>query len=361
MQIAANGAASRETFTMNKSTVSRLGVQPIRWATISKTPDPVGYKNQITGRCATVRQCAGHNDPTVVNDCTVMIGSYQCAAVSSIEAFSDEEGMFTMDFTGQLDQAPGPEDWGGEQAPDDRNCVKHRSCSGPWAQTTHATVQGGHCVRWEYSSAGKTDWYEIYVGLFEGGTDKLLHETFQRGHSAEWSYAQLKVDTTSDVYLKYYLASYDNTGGFAIGADIKVRNLVHGPCMTNAQLAAGPFNCVTNGAMAPLTEDGYYQLAQCCCNYEMEEYMRRLLQDEGLQLCYEGGLQGLVPWYSCSEGSQTLALMREAVLEATETKGAACPWVTEIGKTCVDPQPPACGSFSRPISHRRRTCGRNTQ
>jgi len=361
MQILANGAAREMT---NATMQARLGrVQPIRWETVSKTPDPAGYKSLITGRCATVRQCNGDGDPSILNDCTVMTGSYQCAGIAAVEASTDAEGMFTMDFTGQLTGTPGnkaeAEDWGGEAGPTPPDCVKHRTCAGPWAQTNHATVQGGHCVRWEYESDGKTDWYEVYIGLYEHGTNTLLAQTFERGHKSAWSYAQMEVDTTKDVYLKFYLASYDHSGGLAVGADMKIRNLVHGPCFTPAQIAAGPFNCGTNGATAPLTEDGYYQLAQCCCNYEMEEYVRRVIQDENLQLCYEGGLQGLVPWYSCSEGSQSLARMREELLEATQARGATCPYIEEQGKSCVQPMPAACGSHPRPISHRRRTCGRN--
>merc|ERR1719183_91738 len=48
-----------------------------------------------------------------------------------------------------------------------------------------------------------------------------------------------------------------------------------------------------------LSNSGYKTIADMCCNYEMEEYIRRIVVSEDLKVCNEGGLQGSVPFYTC--------------------------------------------------------------
>lgn len=65
------------------------------------------------------------------------------------------------------------------------------------------------------------------------------------------------------------------------------------------------------GASAALTETGYLIVSGQCCNYEMSEYIRRVAFDNGLQVCNEGGLQGVTPYYSCTYGPKSLSELKE--------------------------------------------------
>merc|ERR1719491_357749 len=103
-----------------------------------------------------------------------------------------------------------------------------------------------------------------------------------------------------------------------------------------------------------LTNGGYGTIADMCCNYEMEEYVRRLVMSKNLKVCDEGGLQGIVPYHSC-ENKQNLTVLQK---ELSSASSGACAWVAPKSGSCKK-MSKSCGQAADPMSHRRRNCGRN--
>lgn len=113
------------------------------------------------------------------------------------------------------------------------------------------------------------------------------------------------------------------------------------------------------GSSAPLTEDGYSRVAQRCCHVDMEQFILREIERQGLKICNEGSLQGFLHWYDCSNdgATQTYAKMQQEL--AFARSGAPCPWLGSRGQAC-----PAQGHNCpwieppEPTAHRRRTACR---
>jgi len=105
------------------------------------------------------------------------------------------------------------------------------------------------------------------------------------------------------------------------------------------------------GFYEPLTEEGYQVVAKTCCVYNMEEYIRRVVADLGLQMCGEAGLNGLVPYYSCEKGIQNYAALRA---ELVNKVAEPCP-VAALPNTCPADTSQCGGEFSATV-HRRRNC-----
>jgi len=68
------------------------------------------------------------------------------------------------------------------------------------------------------------------------------------------------------------------------------------------------------GATAPLNETGYLEVKQTCCNAEMLMFARRIVDNEGLELCSKWGLMGLVPWFTCDQGEKALGFLQSTLL-----------------------------------------------
>jgi len=105
----------------------------------------------------------------------------------------------------------------------------------------------------------------------------------------------------------------------------------------------------------PLSSSGYKTIADMCCNYEMEEFIRRAVAADDLKICNEGGLEGMVPYHTC-ENKQNYSILGT---EITSSQSGACAWTAPVGEACKKISK-ACGSQTAdPMSHRRRNCGRN--
>jgi len=103
-----------------------------------------------------------------------------------------------------------------------------------------------------------------------------------------------------------------------------------------------------------LTAAGYQTIAGMCCQYEMEEFIRRITENEDLKVCNEGGMQGIVPFYSCEFAQNYSTLLAEVKGSGSGT----CPWSAPANQACKKISK-ACGSVADPMGHRRRNCGRN--
>jgi hypothetical protein len=80
------------------------------------------------------------------------------------------------------------------------------------------------------------------------------------------------------------------------------------------------------GAHVPLSEAGYLTVLKERTNGEMETFLRRAIDDLGLDLLDEQALRREVPWYSGEAGSASFGEFKGKVLNALGQEGA---WVME--------------------------------
>jgi hypothetical protein len=112
-----------------------------------------------------------------------------------------------------------------------------------------------------------------------------------------------------------------------------------------------------SGGSAQLNEEGYTKVAQRCCRFEMEQFVRRVIDQQFFFVCDEGGLVGLLHWYDCVNDDQTYERLTQEI--AFAQSGAPCPWLGKKGSDCP-PRGPNCKSADGPepdgpAAHRRRT------
>jgi len=109
-----------------------------------------------------------------------------------------------------------------------------------------------------------------------------------------------------------------------------------------------------DAANVALGAPGYATIANMCCPYEMEEFVRRAAASENMKICDEGGLQGIVPYFSC-ENKQNYSML---LAEIKDSSSGLCPWAAKKSESCKKLSG-SCSAPINPMSHRRRNCGRN--
>jgi len=94
------------------------------------------------------------------------------------------------------------------------------------------------------------------------------------------------------------------------------------------------------GVGATLDEAGYQQVFATCCHSEMYAFAKRLVSTMKLELCDEGGLAGVVVWYTCEEkrGTHSLDSLKKDI--GSGQPPARCAFVAPAG-TCP-PMDPSC-------------------
>merc|ERR1719487_1256066 len=107
------------------------------------------------------------------------------------------------------------------------------------------------------------------------------------------------------------------------------------------------------GAYEELSEAGYQAVAECCCNYQMETFIRRVIDSMDLELCGEGGLMGFVPYYSCEKGVKDYQTLVQELTDGP-ARTAECPVATDPGSCPTDNA--NCPGEPDPTYHRRRNC-----
>lgn len=78
---------------------------------------------------------------------------------------------------------------------------------------------------------------------------------------------------------------------------------------------------VTSADSAPLTEDGYHEIAALRSTPDMIQFVRRVVADLGLCVEDVGGLAGFAMWYSGEKDTQSLDHLRAEVMNASEYNG----------------------------------------
>lgn len=76
------------------------------------------------------------------------------------------------------------------------------------------------------------------------------------------------------------------------------------------------------GAHVPLSEAGYLTVLKESSNGEMETFLRRALEDLGLELLDPDGLSKVIPWYSGEEASASFGEFKGKILNSLGRDGA---------------------------------------
>jgi len=135
------------------------------------------------------------------------------------------------------------------------------------------------------------------------------------------------------------------------------------------------------GSSAPLDGAGYAAVAKRCCHTEMEQFVRRQIEQMGFHICEEAALQGYLHWFDCSSDhsvhdqsahldpdhadhahfndGQTFEKLKEGLVMGRSGLPPLCPWLGGIGEVCP-PQGHNCPvvEVPEPEAHRRRTACR---
>jgi len=108
----------------------------------------------------------------------------------------------------------------------------------------------------------------------------------------------------------------------------------------------------------PLTEDGWKKATECCCEIEADKFIRRLLMEDGMEICNEGCHNGWMPFQSCQKG-YTLSQLRANIRLNTVER---CNCYAMDGKCQAWPEDCNSGVDPRPKmgQHRRRRCKMST-
>jgi len=111
------------------------------------------------------------------------------------------------------------------------------------------------------------------------------------------------------------------------------------------------------GFAADLSEEGYKVVAATCCNYQMEEFIRRVINDLGLELCGDFGLMELGT-FTCypdrrvgEKAIQDFTTLRQKIVDSATS---ACP--IAAGPSSCPSDSSTCPGVPDPAYHRRRNC-----
>mmetsp|Transcript_25911 Transcript_25911/g.41615 ORF Transcript_25911/g.41615 Transcript_25911/m.41615 type:complete len:427 (-) Transcript_25911:42-1322(-) len=305
---------------------------PMSFTSLNEYSRPHAYKDAVKGECADVRGCTVGGE---VLDCSA-ISSYQCSTSGEIATI--EDGELILKFRAEVPDLMDVVECGEDVCED---CTKYKTCAGPSATTEPVEIERGQCVHWEYKSTGTFDWFEVYIGLYDDEGQKIGN-IFERGAKSPWAYMQLPVLADSFAHLEFTLAAYDADGDGSVGADLHVRKPAYGKCLPEECLIKGPDTCCYTGDNAPLTESGYAILAECCSTADMIIYVRRVIDDEELETCVDGGIEGLAPWFTCEHALQSLGLLRDTLRKTRDgVLTPECPWLARKGR-CADEIPEGC-------------------
>jgi len=99
------------------------------------------------------------------------------------------------------------------------------------------------------------------------------------------------------------------------------------------------------GKQSPLTEAGFKSVAESCCFDDMKDFIRRAVEGFSLQVCDEGGLSGIAPFFSCPSEPRSFFDLQNELTNATEASGNKRHWLAEVGSSCTGPDP-SCGITS---------------
>jgi len=115
----------------------------------------------------------------------------------------------------------------------------------------------------------------------------------------------------------------------------------------NAKGKAEPLT-ETEGKAEPLTETGFERVRACCCPAQMQEFIRRMVQQEGNMVCQEGGLAGVALWYYCDDFPDlNFATLVKDLGPGSPAQSGDCPWIGYglQKEMCPTVNPTLCSDF----------------
>lgn len=103
-------------------------------------------------------------------------------------------------------------------------CTKFGVAAGPYAVTTKVEVKAGNVASYTIRAEKTDDFYELYAGLYSD-EDELVDYQFFRGETMGWETFELQSPKTAKYHAEFWLASYDKTGGCAVGSVMEIKDV----------------------------------------------------------------------------------------------------------------------------------------
>lgn len=109
---------------------------------------------------------------------------------------------------------------------------------------------------------------------------------------------------------------------------------------------AGPPSTSSVGSTSALDSSGFDEVKKLYCRLDMESFIRRTVDDMDLEVCHEGGLQGLVSFYVENDVShKTFEDLKKDIEMGAQGQ---CPWLGKDGN--CPPMPESCGGTAGTLS-----------
>lgn len=217
---------------------------PFEWATLQETPDPDLYKTTIQGKCLKLFDCP---DAPITCDCpnapTPCDGStkntYGVKKSGYKGKIVEGEHILTMEMPSV--NVKNCKDFTGSH-----KCTKYAVAAGPYAITNEVEVKKGDVAKYSFKAKKTSDDYELFAGLY---SDKngLVDYQFHRGVSNDWTSFELTSPETAMYHAVFMLASYDRTGGCAVGSKMEIKDVVSTQASPTPAPAPAPAPDVPDG------------------------------------------------------------------------------------------------------------------
>jgi len=214
LTIQGKGNATKASFAQSETKET-----PIPWKTKSADANSTLFAEAVKGMCTKCDGCGGGSIP--VYDFSLM-SSYKCDEITR-KSITEANGETSMAFSAWLESGRRANACSVNKDPCPR-CKLYSSCAGPYAITEAVEIKVGDVASYTWSSSGATDDYEVFVGLYSE-TCGLVDYQFQRGAKQLMKTFELYSPKTDKYYMKFMLGSYDGSGGGAVGADMKIRDI----------------------------------------------------------------------------------------------------------------------------------------
>ena len=121
-------------------------------------------------------------------------------------------------------------------------------------QTDTKELAAGDCILWEYNTQRSRDAFEILVAIFDARDEMVAHELKRGNVQLDWTYGQVQIATPGTYFLRFFLGSYDATGGGLVGARMEVRNVrFSDTCLDDNSLRLGPLASSTTRSTVSYT------------------------------------------------------------------------------------------------------------
>ena len=93
-------------------------------------------------------------------------------------------------------------------------------CIAGYADTDVYSLTSGSTVTYDFSAQGGSDWFEVGVLLMSGST--VITQKIFRGKSGSFSGSLATISSSGSYFVRFFVGSYDRTGGTALGASLIV-------------------------------------------------------------------------------------------------------------------------------------------